>query len=746
MSKPDTSAKSGRKADAGSTKPTGVAKATEPTGAATGTTRSAKPAGAAQGRKATGRTRKVPSTRNGAATPRAASSAAASATQPAAEIRTVPLDSLEPDPGNVRRTPASDAETAELAASITAVGLITPLGCHAAVRGGRTVHSVIAGGRRLAALRRLAEENRLPASLAGGVPVMIFASAGDDAAALHEISLAENVVRAEMNAADQITAWGRLHAGGMAVPVIAARFGVAEGLVAQRLRLAGVAEPVLDALREGAIGLDVVRAFTLSEDTDRQADLYAELVGEGHVSARAVRRALSESTAAGDSRAARLVGIEAYLEAGGRITRDLFAEDDGGVILHDPDILATLAEQRIDAVLEEVLSEGWKWAEYADGHPPLWEYRMLTKDGAEASDDEAARLAGIKTGLRDADPQDRQALRDEAAAIRAAVDARGTWSTEQLALAGAIIHVGRDGGVVITRGLVRKSDDPELKQTGAPADRKPLISAKLARDLGEIRTQIVQAHMLTDPELASDIVAFNLAQDVLGRYDHIGAVRRTETAVGDGAADLPFADALTGFRRALDAGWTKRKTSAKRFAAFRALPGPVRQARLVWGVASSVGVTLDEGGDDAVQAMAAWRPDAGFWGRISRNAITELVTPVLGAEWVRAQGGEKKAALAERLADIFAGRAKSVTPEQRAAALAWQAPGMTPETASADAAGSGAPQPDAGTADDAAAVPVADAPQPDAVEPDVAIDEAVTAAEADADACMASDDLPAHLA
>ena len=652
----------------------------------------------------------------------------------------------------MRRTPASDAETAELAASIAAVGLITPLGCHAAVRGGRALYSVIAGGRRLAALRQLAAEDRLPASLAGAVPVMIFAPAGDETTALHEISLAENVVRAEMSAADQITAWGRLHAGGMAASVIAARFGVAEGLVAQRLRLAGVAAPVLDALREGAIGLDVVRAFTLSEDTERQAALYAELAEDGHVSAWAVRRALSESTAAGDSRAARLVGIKAYLEAGGRITRDLFAEDDGGVILHDPDILATLAEQRIDAVLEEVLSEGWKWAEYADGHPPLWEYRILTKDGAGASDDEAARLAVIETGLRDADPGDRQALRDEADAIRAAVDARGTWGAEQLALAGAIIHVGHDGGVVITRGLVRKSDDPELKQTGAPADRKPLISAKLARELGEIRTQIVQAHMLTDPELASDIMAFNLAQDVLGRYDHIGTVRRTETALSDGPADLPFAGALTGFRRALDAGWAKRKTAAKRFAAFRALPAPARQAWLVWGVASSVGVTLDEGGDDAVQAMAAmlpvdwpaaWRPDVGFWGRISRNAITELVTPVLGAEWVRAQGGEKKAALAERLADIFAGRAKSITPEQRAAALAWQAPGMTPEMASADAAGSVVPQPDADTADDAAAGPVADAPQPDAAAGEPA-DEAD--AQAGAGAGAADGDLPAHLA
>ena len=45
---------------------------------------------------------------------------------------------------------------------------------------------------------------------------------------------------------------------------------------------------------------------------------------------------------------------------------------------------------------------------------------------------------------------------------------------------------------------------------------------------------------------------------------------------------------------------------------------------------------------------------------------------------MKANIGDKKAVLVQKLQDIFAGKAKSVTPEQTAAALAWQVPGLTP--------------------------------------------------------------------
>ena len=77
-------------------------------------------------------------------------------------LRDIPLDKLVLSPTNVRKTPSSAAEDAELEASIRASGLkqnhvVHPMG------DAKDVHAVVAGGRRLKALRKLAAEGALPA-------------------------------------------------------------------------------------------------------------------------------------------------------------------------------------------------------------------------------------------------------------------------------------------------------------------------------------------------------------------------------------------------------------------------------------------------------------------------------------------------------------------------------------------------------------------------------------------------------
>src|SRR3546814_8495849 len=71
-------------------------------------------------------------------------------------IQNLPLDKLAKSPCNARRTPASEAAEVELRASIAVHGLqqnlvVTPAN-------GEGVHEVIAGSRRLAALKALRSE------------------------------------------------------------------------------------------------------------------------------------------------------------------------------------------------------------------------------------------------------------------------------------------------------------------------------------------------------------------------------------------------------------------------------------------------------------------------------------------------------------------------------------------------------------------------------------------------------------
>ena len=108
-------------------------------------------------------------------------------------------------------------------------------------------YAVIAGGRRLAAMKALAEDGTIDAD--HPVPCLVAV----DPAMTGELSLAENIVRIAMHPADQVIAFSKLADAGLSVAAIAARFGTAERLVEQRLRLGNVAPALLDAYRADEI-------------------------------------------------------------------------------------------------------------------------------------------------------------------------------------------------------------------------------------------------------------------------------------------------------------------------------------------------------------------------------------------------------------------------------------------------------------------------------------------------------------
>ena len=155
-------------------------------------------------------------------------------------IREIPLNRLVLAPENVRKTPADRVAEAEIKASIAAHGLLENLVARMDGPADAGTYAVVAGGRRLAAQKALAEDGTFDAD--HPVPCLIAA----DTAVAGELSLAENVVRIAMHPADQVVAFTTLADAGLSVAAIAARFGLAERLVEQRLRLGNVAPQLLD--------------------------------------------------------------------------------------------------------------------------------------------------------------------------------------------------------------------------------------------------------------------------------------------------------------------------------------------------------------------------------------------------------------------------------------------------------------------------------------------------------------------
>ena len=272
-------------------------------------------------------------------------------------IREVPLSRLALAPENVRKTPADPIAEAEMKASIATHGLLENLVVRMDGPADAGAYAVIAGGRRLAAMKALAEDGTIDAD--HPVPCLVAA----DPAMAGELSLAENIVRIAMHPADQVIAFSKLADAGLSVGSIAARFGTAERLVEQRLRLGNVAPDLLDAYRAHEIDLEVLKAFSVTPDHARQMAAWEQVAGQGYrPSAWQVKRLLTEERIPGTSAVARFVGVEPYEAAGGKVLRDLFSnDDDSAVWFDDPALLNNLAMENL-RVFKDELETRWKWA------------------------------------------------------------------------------------------------------------------------------------------------------------------------------------------------------------------------------------------------------------------------------------------------------------------------------------------------------------------------------------------------
>ena len=513
-------------------------------------------------------------------------------------IREIPLSRLALAPENVRKTPPDPQAAAELKASIAALGLLENLITRAVDPGNDGgSYAVVAGGRRLKAMQALVEDGVIDADH----PVPCQVRSGDAGAA--ELSLAENVVRIAMHPADQVMAFAKLVAAGQPVSAIAARFGVSERMVEQRLRLGNAAPELLDAYRAGEIDLEVLKALAVTADRERQMAVWEQVSAQGYrPSAWQVKRLLTEERVPGASAVARFVGVDAYEAAGGAVMRDLFAhDDDSGVWFEDPVLLETLAMAKLRTAADE-LATRWKWA-----RPMIeaaWDdtarYGRIDPRPGTPTDEEQAEIEKLQARHDELANLDEEDWTDELAAegetvvarldeIEAAVEARAVYRREDFAMAGCIVTIGNDGALQVIAGLVKPEDLPQPagaqtatvagngsgaavhtpgagaagqyvpgasspvsapqappRDSQAEARKEAGVGIGLADDLRAIRTALVKAHLAGDFEAAFDLMLFQMGRAVFapGYHDHALdiAVRETPDRPTMRVNDADFAD------------------------------------------------------------------------------------------------------------------------------------------------------------------------------------------------------------
>lgn len=442
------------------------------------------------------------------------------------DTENIALNRLVAWEGNVRKT-ATDSGIEELAASIAAHGLLQSLVVR---KHGKSKYAVVAGGRRLQALQRLAASGAIGKD--APVPCQILAAETDAT----EISLAENTVREQMHPADEFEAFRDLADKGIPPADIAARFGVTETVVLKRLKLARVSQVILAAYRKGDLTMEQVMAFAVSDDHEAQERLFENLP-PWNADPEAIRDTLTEHEISATDRRVKFVTLKAYEKAGGKTRRDLFAEDDHGIFILDPALLDSLVMKKLEKSAAAIRKEGWKWVEIR----PSYDYTEWSKCERRFEEDvpllpeqqqEYDALRDEYNTLIDAsDEDDPQACArlDETEARMSQLDDRAAiWPPETLAIAGAVVTIGNKGEADITRGLVLPEDKPKKQaksSTTTTTDAEGNVttvetepasahSAALMENLTAHRSAAISAALLDRPDVALAAVVHAMARQV----------------------------------------------------------------------------------------------------------------------------------------------------------------------------------------------------------------------------------------
>lgn len=447
----------------------------------------------------------------------------------------VPLSKLKPSTRNVRKT--GGVSVADLAASIEAVGLLQGL----VVTHNTSGFEVVAGSRRLSALKLLAKESKIPNDYA--VPCQVIAD--DDAT---EASTAENSIREAMHPADQFEAFKLLVDSGKGISTVAARFGVSELVVKQRLKLANVSPKLLIEYRAGNASLEQMQALAITDDHAAQEQAFESATSAFGKSPHRLRQVLTAAEISAEDSRVGFIGLEAYEAAGGASRRDLFGDN---AYIADVELLDKLVNAKLNAIAAGVRAEGWNWvevhpkynAEYYHKHQRAGQptKRKYTPEEATNLKTIAAKLESIADEMealteRDLEESDAyQALDKEQDELMQESDdieeSRFIWSNKIKAKAGVLIFLD-DNGISIERGLSKPNanasnvdNGKNNSSTNTPEKTKGGLSQKATEYLYGVRTGIIRNALLNDTKLALASLVAALATSNSYKTDANGVIK-----------------------------------------------------------------------------------------------------------------------------------------------------------------------------------------------------------------------------
>lgn len=282
-------------------------------------------------------------------------------------------------PGNARVTGREEG-IAELAAHIHARGKIDDLLVYD--DGVPDILFVANGNRSLAALRMIyGEQSEYLADCKLTTPEQAY-----------EDSLAVAVLSKKFHPVDEFEGYAKLRdEKGKTEEEIAHQYGKTAREVQQVLALGHLSPVVRDLWRRGEIKTEVAKAFTLAPDHKAQEDILAAYTARSGGLAGIDDYDVKQSLKIGNDGAGTLVefvGIEAYVERGGKVMRDLFGTDHQ---VSDEKLVKAMAAEKLKAECAKLVEAGWSFAATAESvRNTKHNYSRLKVDLAPTPEEEHA--------------------------------------------------------------------------------------------------------------------------------------------------------------------------------------------------------------------------------------------------------------------------------------------------------------------------------------------------------------------
>lgn len=433
---------------------------------------------------------------------------------------------------NVRSIPHTSEIIEGFARSIQVAGLINPLTVQ---KGEGSYYEVVCGGGRLDAYNFLLENGEIKDT------EKVRCSVAPVDANIEELSLMENHFRKSMTAAEEFEAFNAMQEAGLTEDEIASDFATTKNRVKQRLKLAKVAPEIFEAFKAGKINLDVIQAFAVTDDKDRQVEYFT---GNGHMYPQAVRQAMTQESFKSSHYLVKFITLEAYEAEGGNIERDLFSNDDD-VYLQDVALVNKLVREKLEKLKQEYLDDGWSWVEFTleYDHTVLNSASTTLKpQHVDLSEEDQALRSKLQERLEEMDNLSFQECADDHDEEYEQIERNlaeletkeEVFTAEDKAQSGVYLCLCRNDGLEIRRGLVKNkavenSEDSSEGEAenyivsnadaaeGSPSTSEqdgPGYTGELLDSLTATRVKAYQAALSQEHELANNVLLHNLANAV----------------------------------------------------------------------------------------------------------------------------------------------------------------------------------------------------------------------------------------